>query len=141
MAVQFVGQPWEQLRSVPVDREGEYTFLLRPRAEAIYSRLLCEVKVEGGVKIVTLRSTYKISNFTLYPVEIGLSDDDGRTKYDVVKLGLSPFLLLDEYPLTVPFSAPGQDYSLPIDAIGKCKVRVQPDRKRALASRAFAIDS
>ncbi|KAI0033184.1 hypothetical protein K488DRAFT_78064 [Vararia minispora EC-137] len=110
IAIQFIGQPWEQLRSVPVDREGEYTFLLRPRAEAIYSRLLCEVKVEGGVKIVTLRSTYKISNLTLYPVEIGLSDDEGHAKQDVVKL------------------APGQDYSLPIVAIGRCRVRVQPDQ-------------
>lgn len=89
IAVQFVGQPWEQLRSIPVDREGEYTFSLRPRTEAIYSRMLCEVKVESGVKIITLRSTYRIRNQTLYPVEIGLSDEDGRTKHDVFKLGRS----------------------------------------------------
>ncbi|VDB84480.1 unnamed protein product [Peniophora sp. CBMAI 1063] len=109
IAIQFVGQPWEQLRSIPVDREGEYTFSLRPRTEAIYSRMLCEVKVESGVKIITLRSTYRIRNQTLYPVEIGLSDEDGRTKHDVFKL------------------APGHDYPLPIETVGKCKVRIQPD--------------
>ncbi|KAI0321342.1 hypothetical protein OF83DRAFT_1274656 [Amylostereum chailletii] len=109
IAVQFIGQPWEQLRSIPVDREGEYTFSLRPKTDKLYSRLLCEVHVEANVKIVTLRSTYKIHNQTLYPVEVTLVDGD-RPSHDIFKI------------------APGQDYSLPIHIVGKSKVRIQPDQ-------------
>ncbi|KAI0068196.1 hypothetical protein BV25DRAFT_1793389 [Artomyces pyxidatus] len=110
IALQFVGQPWEQLRGIPVDREGEYTFSLRPRTEKLFSRILCEVKVEGNLKVVTLRSTYKIHNQTLYPLELTLLDDAERSNAAVVKI------------------APGQDYSLPIDVVGRSKIKIQPDQ-------------
>jgi vacuolar protein sorting-associated protein 13A/C len=75
IAIEFVGKPWEPLRGVPVDREGEFTFALRPRTEKYSNRLLCEVKVQDNVKIVTIRSTYKVENQTLYPLELTLVDD------------------------------------------------------------------
>jgi vacuolar protein sorting-associated protein 13A/C len=109
--VQFVGKTWEQLRSVPVDREGEYVFSLRPRTEKYSNRLLCEVKVVDNVKVVTIRSTYKIENQTLYPLELTLVDDTGHPVYSLEKI------------------APGQDYSLPIEAVSQNKIRIQPDRK------------
>ncbi|KAI0047829.1 hypothetical protein FA95DRAFT_1589004 [Auriscalpium vulgare] len=110
IAVQFVGQPWEQLRGVPVDREGEYTFSLRPRTEKLYSRILCEVKVEGNIKLVTLRSTFKVHNQTLYPLEVTIVEESGRPSGTAVKL------------------APGQDYALPIDVVGRGKVKIRPDQ-------------
>ncbi|EIM83408.1 uncharacterized protein STEHIDRAFT_170692 [Stereum hirsutum FP-91666 SS1] len=110
IGVQFDGQPWERLRSIPVDREGEFTYALRPRTDKLHNRMLCEVTVVASVKIVTLRSTYKVHNQTLYPVELTLVDDTGRAQRGVEKI------------------APGQDFSLPIDAVGKYKVRVQPDQ-------------
>ncbi|KAA1471483.1 DUF1162-domain-containing protein [Dentipellis sp. KUC8613] len=110
LAVQFMGQPWEQLRSIPVDREGEYTFALRPRIETLYNRLVCEVKVEANVKVVILRSTYKVHNQTLYPIELALIDEGGHHTHEAEKI------------------APGQIFSLPINLIGKCKVRIQPDQ-------------
>jgi vacuolar protein sorting-associated protein 13A/C len=87
--VQFIGKPWEQLRSIPVDREGEYTFSLRPRIEKYPNRLLCEVKVQDNVKVVTFRSTYKIENHTLYPLELTLVDNAGHPVYSLEKIGLS----------------------------------------------------
>ncbi|TFY80723.1 hypothetical protein EWM64_g3289 [Hericium alpestre] len=110
IAVQFLGQVWEQLRSIPVDREGEYTFALRPRIEKFYNRLLCEVKVEDTIKVVTLRSTYKVHNQTLYPLELTLIDESGNHTRSIQKI------------------APGRDYSLPIDLVGKSKIRIQPDQ-------------
>ena len=83
----FESQPWERLRSIPVDREGEFSFSLRPRIEKLYNRLLCEVKVEANVKIVTLRSTYKVHNHTLYPLELTLVDELGHTTRAVEKIG------------------------------------------------------
>lgn len=110
MGLQFDGKPWEQLRSIPVDREGEFVFSLRPRTEKYPYRLLCEVKVVDTVKVVTLRSTYKIENLTLYPVEITLVDDTGHPVQSLEKV------------------APGEHYSLPIEAVTSNKIRIQPDR-------------
>ncbi|KAL6309957.1 vacuolar protein sorting-associated protein 13 [Sparassis latifolia] len=110
LGVQIVGKSWEQLRSIPVDREGEYTFSLRPRIEKYNHRLLCEVKVQDNVKLVTFRSTYKVENETLYPLELTLVDDAGQPVYSVEKI------------------APGQDYALPIEAVSQYRVRLQPDQ-------------
>lgn len=110
IGIQFIGKPWEQLRGIPVDREGEFVFSLRPRTEKYPSRLLCEVKVMDNTKIVIIRSAYKIENLTLYPLEVMLVDDTGRPVYSLEKI------------------APGQDYSLPIEAATKNRVRIQPDQ-------------
>ena len=88
ITIQFTDQAWERLSSVPVDREGEYTFVLRPRTEKYYNRLLCEVKVEASTKVVTLRSTYRVHNRTLYPLEIAIGEGGDNTNGGiVVKLG------------------------------------------------------
>jgi vacuolar protein sorting-associated protein 13A/C len=87
IGIQFIGKPWEQLRSVGIDTVGEYTYALRPRVEKIADRLLCEVSIQGSVKIVTLRSTYKIVNRTMYTVELTLVDEKGQPVYGVERLG------------------------------------------------------
>lgn len=89
IGLQIAGKQWEHLRSIPVDREGEYTFSLRPRSEKYAHRLVCEVKVQGNVKLVVLRSTYKIENHTLYPTELTLVDETGQPVYAVEKIGQS----------------------------------------------------
>jgi vacuolar protein sorting-associated protein 13A/C len=90
IGVQFVGKPWDHLRSVPVDRAGESIFSLRPRLEQYVDRLACEVTVEDNVKVVTLRSTYKIENSTLYPVELLLIDENNHPVGSVQKIGVWP---------------------------------------------------
>ncbi|CAK5280530.1 unnamed protein product [Mycena citricolor] len=110
VGLQFDGKPWEQLRSIPVDKEGEYIFSLRPRTEKFPNRLLVEVKVQDTVKVVTFRSTYKIENLTLYPIEITLVDNAGHPTQSLEKL------------------APGDHFSLPIEAVTTNRVRIQPDQ-------------
>ncbi|KAG2072635.1 DUF1162-domain-containing protein [Suillus decipiens] len=110
IGIQIVGKPWEALRGIPVDREGEFTFSLRPRMEKYADRLLCAVSVEDNVKIVTLRSTYLVENQTFYPLELTLVDHTGHPVYSLEKI------------------APGQDYSLPIEAVTQNRIRLQPDQ-------------
>lgn len=117
IGVQVVGQPWEQIRSIPVDREGEYTFPLRPRTDKYTNRLLCEVEVVDNVKIVTIRSTYRIQNLTLYPLEVTLVDEGGHPVHNLEKV------------------VPGQDYALPIDSAARHRIRIQPDRKWLYVAR------
>ncbi|KAG5647989.1 hypothetical protein DXG03_007023 [Asterophora parasitica] len=109
IGLQFIGKAWDQLRGIHVDREGEFVFSLRPRTK-YRSRLLCEVKVVENVKIITIRSTYKIENQTLYPLEVTLVDEMGHPSYSMEKI------------------PPGQDYSLPIEAVIQNKIRIQPDQ-------------
>lgn len=74
-----------------MDREGEFTFSLRPRTEKYANRLLCEVKVQENVKVVVIRSTYQIQNDTLYPLELTLIDDVGHPVSSLEKIGPSRF--------------------------------------------------
>lgn len=87
LALQFQGKSWEPVRNIPVDREGEFVYALRPRTQKVADRLLCEVTVKDNVKIVTIRSTYKIENLTLYPVDVILVDARGKPSYALQKLG------------------------------------------------------
>lgn len=111
IGIQFLEKSWEQLRGIPVDREGEFVYSLRPRIEKYPSRLLCEVKVVDNTKIVSIRSTYKIENLTLYPLDLMLVDDGGHPVYSLEKI------------------VPGNDFSLPIEAVTKNRIRIQPDRR------------
>jgi len=110
LGIQFVDKSWEQIRGVPVGREGEFVYLLRPHTAKYPERLMCEVKVVENTKIITIRSTYKVENLTLYPLELMLVDDIGHPVSSLEKI------------------APGQDYSLPIDAVTQHRIRIQPDR-------------
>ena len=92
-------------------------FSLRPRREKYPDRLLCEVKVVDNTKIVTIRSTYKVENLTLYPMELMLVDNLGHPVYSLEKI------------------VPGQEFSLPIEAVTKHRIRIQPDRKQHLPIR------
>jgi len=82
--------------------------------------------VQDNVKVVTIRSTYKIENQTLYPLELTLVDDTGHPVYSLEKIG-TKCLLPVTYSLTSPV-APGQNYSLPIEAVTQSRIRLQPDR-------------
>ncbi|KLO14457.1 hypothetical protein SCHPADRAFT_996578 [Schizopora paradoxa] len=110
IGIQFDGKPWEQLRSVPVDKEGQYTYSLRPKTDKITNKLMCEISIKDNVKIVTLRSTYKVENQTLYPLELTLVDNSGHPVYPVEKI------------------APGNNYAIPIEAVTQTRLRIQPDQ-------------
>ena len=71
---------------MPVDKEGQYAYSLRPRTEKIMNKLMCDITIKDNVKIVTLRSTYKVENQTLYPVEVAMVDSEG-SPVSVEKIG------------------------------------------------------
>lgn len=88
ICVLFDEKPWDQIKSIAVDREGEYTYLLKSRTDRSVHRLMCEVTVQDNVKVVTLRSTFKVENLTLYPIEVALLSIGSSTPYLVEKIGL-----------------------------------------------------
>ena len=87
IGIRFDNKPWEQLRSIPVDREGEYIYTLRPRTTKGSNKLMCEVVIKDNVKTVTLRSTYKVENQTFYPLEVAMVDNTGHPVSSIDKIG------------------------------------------------------
>jgi vacuolar protein sorting-associated protein 13A/C len=130
LGVQFVGKPWDDVRSIPVDRAGEHIFSLRPRTEQYVERISCDVTVEDNIKVVTLRSTYTVHNETLYPLEVLLVDDAGQPVVKAAqKIGQCGSQMTGCWMLSTTFAVPGETYSLPIDSVARHHIRVQPDRK------------
>ncbi|CAE6413624.1 unnamed protein product [Rhizoctonia solani] len=109
IGVQFQGKSWEPVKGIPVDREGEFVYGLRPVMDKFMDRLLCEITVKDNVKIITLRSTYNVENLTSYTMELVLVDSSNKPAYSVHKI------------------EPGGQYSLPIEAVTKNRIKIRPD--------------
>lgn len=91
--------PWERVKHISVEREGEQVYRLRPRLDKVAHRVLCEIKLVNNVKVVTLRSTFKVQNLTLVPSEMVLVDEHGKKASAVFKLGtyqLSPICTFEK---------------------------------------------
>ncbi|EPS41948.1 hypothetical protein H072_4103 [Dactylellina haptotyla CBS 200.50] len=75
VGVKLEDTPFESVTKIPVNREGEETYALRPRANKIVHRLLCEVHLgTDNVKYITFRSPLLVENNTQIPIELGILD-------------------------------------------------------------------
>jgi vacuolar protein sorting-associated protein 13A/C len=75
VGVRLEGSGFDSINRIPVNREGEYLYSLRPRKDQILHRLLVEIKLGmDNVKYVTFRSPLLVENNTQIPVEIGVFD-------------------------------------------------------------------
>ncbi|PWZ02331.1 hypothetical protein BCV70DRAFT_172197 [Testicularia cyperi] len=109
LSLQIEGMPWERLRHISVDREGEYMLTLRPKLDKVAHRVQYDVKLHDNVKYITFRSSFKIENKTLIPVEMAILDSQGNVTDQVRKI------------------APGGDCPVPIEAAYHCRIRIRPD--------------
>ncbi|KAI0401727.1 hypothetical protein F4802DRAFT_399824 [Xylaria palmicola] len=75
VAVQIEGSGFETVKSIPLNREGEFLYSLRPKMDNTVHRLLVEVSLgTDNIKYVTLRSPLVVENQTQIPVELGVYD-------------------------------------------------------------------
>ena len=84
--VQFEGMPWERVRNVSVDREGDSSYTLKPRMKEVLHRVICDVKLKDNVKIVTFRSAFQIENMTHLPMELVMIDANNKQAAPVCKI-------------------------------------------------------
>ncbi|KAH7104413.1 vacuolar protein sorting-associated protein vps13 [Auriculariales sp. MPI-PUGE-AT-0066] len=106
LSIEIEGKPWEALQGIPVDREGQKAITLRPKIDQLGTRLMCDITVDNNVKVVTLRSGFKIENKTLYPIEISLG--------------------METQPYMVKKLPPNHDFSLPLTSETH-NIRIRPD--------------
>jgi vacuolar protein sorting-associated protein 13A/C len=73
VGVKLEGSGFDSISRIPVVREGETIYALKPKQENVLHRLLVEVTLgQDNVKCITFRSPLLIENNTQIPVELGI---------------------------------------------------------------------
>lgn len=80
VGLKLEGSGFDSIDKIPVQREGEALYNLKPRKDKVQHRLLVEVKLgTDNVKYITFRSPLQIENHTQIPVEVGVfSPEEGN---------------------------------------------------------------
>ena len=80
VGIKLEGSGFDSIERIPVSREGETLYNLKPRKDKVLHRLLVEVVLGAdSVKYITFRSPLLVENKTQIPVEIGVfSPEEGH---------------------------------------------------------------
>ena len=111
VGVSLEGSGFDSVNKIPVNREGEAIYSLRPRKDQILHRLLVEVKLGAdNVKYITFRSPLLVENKTQIPVELGVFDAQEGHLLKIEKI------------------APGESRPAPVGAAFVKQLLVRPDQ-------------
>ncbi|KAG0003109.1 hypothetical protein BGZ80_007728 [Entomortierella chlamydospora] len=109
LGIQFDGVPWESLKDVPVEQEGRYLYVLRPKLNKVSHRIAVDIRIKNNVKVVTFSSALLVQNATSLPIEVVVADEKRKHLSSAQKI------------------APGEDFSVPIEDAYKNRLLVRPD--------------
>lgn len=111
VGIKLEGSGFDSIERIPVNREGETLYNLKPKKDKVLHRLLVEVKLgTDNVKYITFRSPLVVENNTQIPVEIGVySPEEGH------------LLKIEKIP-------PGEARPAPIGAAFMHSLVVRPDQ-------------
>jgi vacuolar protein sorting-associated protein 13A/C len=111
VGVRLGGSGFDTLSRIPVHREGEFLYNLKPKQDRIQHRILVDVKLGAdNIKSITFRSPLLVENNTQIPIELGMfSPEDGH------------LLKIDKI-------APGDARPAPIGSVYMHQIVVRPDQ-------------
>ncbi|CAG8552629.1 14898_t:CDS:10 [Dentiscutata erythropus] len=109
LGIQFEGSNWECIKDITVDREGETLYILRPKLNEVYHRLVVDVKLVNNIKVVTFRSALVVENRTNLTMELLVVDTYGNHVSKVYQIGS------------------GEDCPIPIEAAYYHKFKIRPE--------------
>lgn len=110
VVIELEGSGFDAVKNVQLNREGEFLYGLKPKADNVLHRLCVEVTLGAdNVKYVTLRSPLVIENATEIPVELGVYDAQ------------------DGHLLKIEKIAPGDSRPVPVGAAFEKRALVRPD--------------
>ncbi|KAG9832504.1 vacuolar protein sorting-associated protein 13, partial [Aureobasidium melanogenum] len=80
VGIKLEGSGFDSIERIPVNREGETLYNLKPRKDKVQHRILVDVKLGAdNVKYITFRSPLLVENHTQIPIEVGVySPDEGH---------------------------------------------------------------
>ena len=111
VGVKLEGSGFDSITRIPVIREGETLYNLKPRKDKVQHRMLVEVKLGAdNVKYITFRSPLLVENKTQIPIEVGVfSPEEGHL-------------------LKIEKVAPGESRPAPVGAAFIHSLVVRPDQ-------------
>ncbi|KYK54262.1 vacuolar protein sorting-associated protein vps13 [Drechmeria coniospora] len=110
VGIRLEGSGFDLVKNVRFNREGEFLYSLRPKAENVTHRMCVEVSLGSDyVKYVTLRSPLVVENATQIPVELGIYDAQTGHLLKIEKI------------------APGDSRPAPVGAVYEKQALVRPD--------------
>ncbi|KAH7368024.1 vacuolar protein sorting-associated protein [Plectosphaerella cucumerina] len=110
VSIQLEGSGFDLVKNIRLNREGEFIYGLRPKADNVLHRLLVEVNLgKDNVKYVTLRSPLLVENETQIPVELGVYDVQDGNLLKIEKI------------------APGESRPAPVGAVFLKSLLIRPD--------------
>lgn len=77
---------WENLTHIPVDRESQRTYRLRPEYKGISHRLVVDIHLENNIKTVTFRSGLIVENRSSQTMQVAMIHSDRRFASEIVEL-------------------------------------------------------
>lgn len=108
--VRLEGSGFDPVKSIRLNREGEFLYSLRVKGKSTVHRIMVEIKLgTDNVKYVTLRSPLLVENHTQIPVELGVYDAE---KGDLLK---------------IEKISPGESRPAPVGAVYVKSLLVRPD--------------
>jgi vacuolar protein sorting-associated protein 13A/C len=111
VGIRLEGSGFDSINKIPVNREGETLYSLRPRKDQVLHRLLVEVSLGvDNVKYITFRSPLLVENKTQIPVELGVFDAQEGHLLKIEKI------------------APGESRPAPVGAAYMKSLLVRPDQ-------------
>jgi vacuolar protein sorting-associated protein 13A/C len=111
VGIRLEGSGFHSVNKIPVNREGEAIYSLRPRKDQILHRLLVEITLgTDNVKYITFRSPLLVENKTQLPVELGVFDAQEGHLLKIEKI------------------APGESRPAPVGAAFMKQLLVRPDQ-------------
>ncbi|KAH0075872.1 vacuolar protein sorting-associated protein 13, partial [Aureobasidium melanogenum] len=111
VGIKLEGSGFDSIERIPVNREGETLYNLKPRKDKVQHRILVDVKLGAdNVKYITFRSPLLVENHTQIPIEVGVySPDEGHL-------------------LKIEKVAPGDARSAPVGAAFMHSLVIRPDQ-------------
>jgi len=111
VGIKLEASGFDSISRIPVSREGEALYNLKPRKDKVQHRMLVEVRLgSDNVKYITFRSPLLVENKTQIPIEVGVfSPEDGHL-------------------LKIEKVAPGEARPAPIGACFIHSLLVRPDQ-------------
>jgi vacuolar protein sorting-associated protein 13A/C len=110
VGVRLEGSGFDTVKNIRFNREGEFIYDLKPKADKVQHRMLVEVKLgNDNVKYITLRSPLVVENATQIPVELGVYDPQEGHLLKIEKI------------------APGESRPAPVGASYLKSLLVRPD--------------
>lgn len=111
VGIKMEASGFDSVTRIPISREGETLYNLKPRKDKVQHRMLVEIKLgSDNVKYITFRSPLLVENSTQIPIELGVFSPEEGTLLKIEKI------------------APGDSKPAPIGAAFIHSLLLRPDQ-------------